>query len=147
MVRFLADADFNYAIVKGCRRRELTLDFLSANEARLRGVADPEVLAFAAEQNRILVTHDFQTIPPHFDEFLMRRQSSPGVFLVSQYAAIGDVIDELVLIWAACRGVEKPDREDSAVLTKPRRVAPRPFECTRASNRAGRFRACSLLLA
>jgi predicted nuclease of predicted toxin-antitoxin system len=76
MVRLLADADFNHAIVKGCRRREPALDFLTANEARLKRVPDPAVLAFAAEQNRILVTHDLRIMPQHFGEFLMRRQSS-----------------------------------------------------------------------
>jgi len=40
-------------------------------------------------------------MPHHFGAFLMRTGSSPGVFLVSQYAPIGEVIDELVLIWAA----------------------------------------------
>jgi hypothetical protein len=40
-------------------------------------------------------------MPRHFGEHLLRRLSSPGVFLVSQYTAIGEVIDELVLIWAA----------------------------------------------
>jgi predicted nuclease of predicted toxin-antitoxin system len=98
MFRFLADANFNYGIVKGCRRHDPASDFLSANEARLQGVPDPEVLAFAAEQNRILVTRDLQTMPRHFGEFPMRRQSSPGVFLVSLHPAIGEVIDELVLI-------------------------------------------------
>ncbi len=110
MVRFLADADFNYAIVKGCRRHHPALDFLSANEARLQGVPDPEVLALAAEQNRILVTHDFQTMPRHFGEFLMRRRSSPGLFLVSQYTPIGEVIDDLVLIWAASEEEEWKNR-------------------------------------
>jgi predicted nuclease of predicted toxin-antitoxin system len=110
MVRFLADADLNYAIVKGCRRHEPAMDFLSANEARLQGVPDPEVLALAAEQNRILVTHDLETMPGHFGEFLMRRESSPGVFLVSQYAAIGEVIDELVLVWAASDAEEWENR-------------------------------------
>lgn len=68
------------------------------------------MLAFAAEQNRILVTHDFQTMPRHFGEFLMRRQSSPGVFLVNLHAAIGDVIDDLVLIWAASDAEEWESR-------------------------------------
>lgn len=40
----------------------------------------------------------------------MRRESSPGVFLVSQYAAIGEVIDELVLIWAASDAEEWENR-------------------------------------
>ncbi len=110
MIRFVADADFNHAIVKGCRRQEPTLDFLSANEAKLEGVPDPDVLAFAAEQNRILVTHDRQTMPHHFGEFLISGRSSPGVFLVSQYAPIGEVIDALVLIWAASDAGEWKNR-------------------------------------
>ena len=40
-------------------------------------------------------------MPWHFGTFLMSGGSSPGVFLVSQYAPIGDVIDALVRIWAA----------------------------------------------
>lgn len=101
MIRFLADADFNHAIVKGCRRQEPAMDFLSANEAKLEGSPDPDVLALAAEQDRILVTHDRQTMPWHFAEFLMSGRSCPGVFLVSRHAPIGEVIDALVLIWAA----------------------------------------------
>jgi len=101
MIRFLADADLNHAIVKGCRRHEPAMDFLSANEAKLEGVPDADVLAIAAEQGRILVTHDRQTMPRHFGAFLMSGRSSPGAFLVSQHAPIGEVIDALVLIWAA----------------------------------------------
>jgi hypothetical protein len=101
MIRFLADADLNHAIVKGCRRQEPAMDFLSANEANLEGIPDADVLAIAAEQDRILVTHDRQTMPRHFGAFLMSGRSSPGVFLVSQQVPIGEVIEVLVLIWAA----------------------------------------------
>jgi hypothetical protein len=101
MIRFLADADLNHAIVKGCRRQEPAMDFLSAKEANLEGVPDADVLAIAAEQDRILVTHDRQTMPRHFGAFLMSGRSSPGVFLVSQQVSIGEVIEALVLIWAA----------------------------------------------
>src|ERR1017187_9560404 len=118
MIRFLADADLNVAIVSGCSRREPTMDFLSANDAGLDGVPDPEVLAIAAEQDRILakrefdpevlaiaaeqdrilVSRDFQTMPLHFGRFLQARGSSPGVFLVQQYSPVGVVIEELVLV-------------------------------------------------
>lgn len=77
------------------------MDFLSANGANLEGVPDPRVLTLAAEQDRILVSHDFQTMPRHFGEFLATRGSSPGVFLVKQSSPVGKVIDELVLIWVA----------------------------------------------
>ena len=110
MIRFLADADVNHTIVKGCRRQEPAMDFLSANEAKLEGSPDPDVLALAAEQDRILVTHDRQTMPWHFAEFLMSGRSCPGVFLVSQHAPIGEVIDALVLIWAASAAEEWKNR-------------------------------------
>ncbi len=55
------------------------MDFLSANDADLEGVPDPEVLALAAAQDRILVSHDFQTMPRHFGDFLRAGNSSPGV--------------------------------------------------------------------
>lgn len=110
MIRFLADADLNVAIVSGCSRREPTMDFLSANDAGLDGVPDPEVLAIAAEQDRILVSHDFQTMPLHFGRFLQARGSSPGVFLVQQYSPVGAVIEELVLVWAASDAEEWKNR-------------------------------------
>ena len=115
MVRFLADADLNYAIVKGCRRHEAGIGFSLCERGKATRSSDPEVLALAAEQNRILVTHDLQTMPRHFGEFLMRGQSSPGVFLVSQSTAIGEVIDELVLIWAA----SNPEEWENRILKIP----------------------------
>jgi hypothetical protein len=65
-IRFLADADLNQAIVKGVRDREPSLDLMSATEARLEGLADRDVLTFAAAQNRVLISHDTSTMPVHF---------------------------------------------------------------------------------
>ncbi len=62
-VRFLADADLNKAIVTGVLRREPSVDFLTADAAGLRGMKDPEVLALAAEHQRVLVSHDVGTMP------------------------------------------------------------------------------------
>ena len=80
------------------------------NEADLEGVPDPEVLALAAGQDRILVSHDFQTMPRHFGDFLEAGNSSPGVLLVSQRLPVGDAIEELVLIWAASDADEWQNR-------------------------------------
>lgn len=86
------------------------MDFLPARVANLEGVSDPEVLALAAEQDRILVTHDFQTMPRHFADFLQTEGSSPGVFLVKQRAPLADVIEALVLAWAASDADDWKDR-------------------------------------
>jgi hypothetical protein len=110
MIRFMADADLKDAIVRGCRRREPGMDFLSANEANLAGAPDPNVLALAAEQARILVSHDFQTMPRHFATWLQGHGYSPGLILVPQYLAIGEAINELVLIWRASEAEEWANR-------------------------------------
>ncbi len=99
MVRFLADASLHNAIVTGCLRREPAIDFLSAHEARLEGVPDPEVLAFATHQGRILVTSDLRTMPRHFGNFLEANGQCAGVFLVKQRAPLADVIEALVRVW------------------------------------------------
>ncbi len=100
-IRFLADADLNQAIVSGTSLREAAIDFLSAAEADLEGIHDPDVLDVAARLGRILVSHDVSTMPVHFARFLREGKQSPGVLLVSQAAALGEVVDALVLVWSA----------------------------------------------
>jgi hypothetical protein len=60
---------------------------------------DPEVLAFASEHQRVLVSHDAATMPAHFRAFRNARKHGPGVFLIPQILEIGRAIDELLLIW------------------------------------------------
>jgi len=116
VIRFLADASLRGAIVRGCRRREPTMDFLSAHEAQPAGVPDPDVLALAAEQARILVSHDYRTMPRHFADFLQAHGSSPGLIFVPQYLPIGEAVEELVLIWGASEPEEWKDRMSQVPL-------------------------------
>ena len=64
--RFQADNDLDHRIVIGTRRLAPTIDFQTAPALDLHGRADPEVLALAAQEGRILVTHDRRTMPGHF---------------------------------------------------------------------------------
>lgn len=100
-IRFLADADLRFQIVTGTRLREPSMDFLSAGEAQLAGMHDTEVLHLAATHGRILVSHDTKTMPGHFQSFLTMGNASPGVLIAAQTELDRDVIDALVLIWAA----------------------------------------------
>jgi hypothetical protein len=109
-VRFLADADLNKAIVSGVLRREPSIDFVTAQAAGLRKMKDPEVLALAAEQQRVLVSHDVGTMPGHFREFTRAGKRSTGVFLVPQSLDIGTAIDELLLVWLTSEASEWDDR-------------------------------------
>jgi predicted nuclease of predicted toxin-antitoxin system len=100
-ISFLADADLNQAIVIAALAREAALDFLTATQADLEGRSDPEVLEFAASQDRILVSHDTSTMPVHFSDRLRSGRMSPGVFLVRQRASVGRVVEAILLVWSA----------------------------------------------
>ena len=69
-VRFQADADLRRPIIAGLRRREPTIDFRTAHEAGLAGLNDATVLAIAADDGRLLVSHDVSTMPEHFARFI-----------------------------------------------------------------------------
>jgi hypothetical protein len=107
--RFLADANFNQKIVAGLRRREPSVDFLSARDGGVIGLPDPEVLAIAADAGRILVSHDRRTMPSHLAQF-RRTRTSPGVIVVSQNLDIGLAVEDLLLVWAATNSDEWQDR-------------------------------------
>jgi hypothetical protein len=109
IICYQADADLNQAIVTGVLRREPTINFQTAFAAGLEGVKDIEVLAIAAKQGRVLVSHDRKTMPSEFAEFISNNQSS-GVIIVSRKLPIEIVIEELLLIWAVSSAEEWVDR-------------------------------------
>jgi len=99
-IRFQADADFNENIVAGVLRREPQVDFRTALQGGLRGLDDMQALALAAQDGRVLVSHDRKTMPAQFAEFV-RSNTSPDLFIVSQKADLLTAIEGLLLVWAA----------------------------------------------
>ena len=65
MVRLAADENFKQQIVNGLRRRLPAVDILTIREAGLEGTLDPAVLAWAAAEGRVVLTHDTRTIGRH----------------------------------------------------------------------------------
>jgi hypothetical protein len=108
--RFQADADLHFDIVTGVLRREPAIDFQSAQELLTEAMEDPEVVAAAARQGRIVVSHDVNTMPEHFWRFLATHRHSPGLFLLPQTIPVAQAIEELVLIWAVSDAAEWEDR-------------------------------------
>jgi hypothetical protein len=83
-IRFQADADLNQIILLAVIRREPTVEFHTASGAGIAGLADDEVLALAAREGRLLVTHDQSTMPEHFSTFIAT-STSPGLLVVPQH--------------------------------------------------------------
>ena len=99
-LRFQADNDLDQRIVTATKRLDPLIDFQTAPALGLHGVDDPEVLALAAREGRVLVSHDRRTLPGHFRTFTPA-QESPGVIIVSRRLPVGRAAELLHLLWAA----------------------------------------------
>ena len=98
MLRLAADENFNNDILRGMLRREPNLDVARIQDVGLSGVDDPGILAWAAEEGRVLLTHDINTITKHAYQRIEAGLRMPGVFEVSLDAPLGQIIDDLLLL-------------------------------------------------
>ena len=94
MLTLAADENF----VRGLLRRRPDIDIVRIQDVGLSGADDPTVLAWAAEEGRILLTHDVSTITRYAYERIEAGLLMPGVFEVSLAASFGQSIDDLLLL-------------------------------------------------
>ncbi|MBP9663290.1 MAG: DUF5615 family PIN-like protein [Pyrinomonadaceae bacterium] len=98
MLKFVADEDFNNRIVRGIRRLSSEIDIVRVHEVGLLGQHDTRVLEWAANENRIVLTHDAATMIGFGYERIRDGHEFPGMIAVSQYASIGRVIEDIAEI-------------------------------------------------
>ena len=100
MIKLASDENFDGDIVRGLLRRVPELDLVRVQDADLAGSPDPVILAWAASEERILLTHKRDTMP-NFVYVYVRvcaGEPMPGVFLVSNRMPKGQALEEL--FWA-----------------------------------------------
>ena len=96
--RFLADENFHTNIVRGIRLRLDDLDLVQIQQTGLMGADDPTILEWAAQNERILLTHDRATMADFAYERVSRSESMPGVLIFRKSLSIRMAIEELQLI-------------------------------------------------
>ena len=100
MLRLLIDQDFDHDILRGLRLRLPGLDAITALQAGLDQTEDPEILAWAAEQGRIVVTHDRNTMPGHAYDRVKNAEPMVGIFVLARDIPVGRAITELEVLVA-----------------------------------------------
>ena len=98
MTRFLADENFNNQIVRGALRQSPEIDIVRVQDAGLSGADDPTVLMWAAQERRIVLTHDVATMIHFAYERIQAGLFMPGLFEVSRRVPVGLAIEEIILI-------------------------------------------------
>jgi hypothetical protein len=98
MLRLASDADVHGEIVRGLRRRRPAIDLVRAQDALPEGTPDHEVLAWAAAENRILVSNDRNTMVGFAYQRAAAGELVPGVIATTNEQSIGSAIDDILLI-------------------------------------------------
>jgi len=98
MIRFAADEDFDNDILRALRRRLPEVDVVRIQDVGLSGAEDPAILAWAAREARVLLTHDVSTMTHHALDRVRVGHPMPGVIAVHQRLGIGSVVEDLVLV-------------------------------------------------
>jgi predicted nuclease of predicted toxin-antitoxin system len=115
MLRLLIDENFDQRILRGLKLEIPSIDYIVVQETNLKGLRDPLLLAWAAENQRIIVTHDVNTMPRHAYERVRAGQPMVGVIVISEDLAVGKAIEELGMLVECC----EPEELNSQVKYLP----------------------------
>lgn len=106
MIRLLADENFEGPIYRGVLAIKPDADFIRAQDTVMLGADDPDLLAWAATEERLLLTHDVNTMPGHAYDRVRDGLPMTGVFIVNQDAPIKQIIEQIVLL-IECSSLEE----------------------------------------
>ena len=98
MLRFVADENFNGAVVRGVLRQRPAIDLVRLQDIGLSGVSDPDLLEWAAREQRVVLSHDVTTLRRFAEDRVRAGLPMPGVFEVNERVSIREAIEDLLLI-------------------------------------------------
>ena len=98
MLRLLTDEDFPGDVVSGLLRRIAALDLVRVQDVGLMHTPDPDILEWAARNNRLILSRDRRTLSVFAWHRVAQGLPMPGVFLLRRGTSTGQAIDALELI-------------------------------------------------
>lgn len=104
--RFLVDHDFNEDVIDGVWRREPQIEFVFCRDVGLDRSPDSDILAYAAAQAQIVLSHDVNTMIAAASARIAAGQPMPGLLLAHQAKPVVQIIESLLIIWAASEADE-----------------------------------------
>ena len=112
MVHFLADEDLDARVLAACVNLadayELQIDVVRVQDVGLMGASDPSILEWAAQNGRVVLTHDRRTMVPYAWDRINDRLPMAGVVLLRRHHSPGDaghaIADEVSLRDSENRG-------------------------------------------
>lgn len=101
MFAVAADENLDGRVLRGLLLRLPSLDAVRVQDAGLGGADDRVILEWAANEGRVLLTHDVNTMTAFAGQRLAAGEPMPGLVILPQSEAVGDVIDALRVLLEA----------------------------------------------
>jgi hypothetical protein len=98
MIALAFDENFNNDVIRGRLRRNPAVDEVRVADAGLGGADDHAVLAWAAADGRVLVSHDVATLSAFAYERVEAGPPMPGLFEAGPAVPIATAIEDLLLV-------------------------------------------------
>ena len=96
MLSLLADENIDPEIVAQVRLHIPDADFLHVGDVNLDRTPDPEILQWAADNARIVVTHDKSTMRPDAEARVRAGLPMPGLFVLHDDLPPGEKVRGLI---------------------------------------------------
>jgi hypothetical protein len=118
-INYLLDEHVEHGLRNGLRQREpeMTVWVIDDPHAPPIGALDPEILLWCEAHNFVLVTRNRRTMPAHLRNHIAAGHHIPGIFILNPKRSMGEMIEELVLIWL----VAEPDQFTDQITHLPLR--------------------------
>lgn len=98
MLKLAADENFDGKILRGILRYLPDLDVVRIQDTLLYGAGDPEILEWAAQEQRVLLTHDINTLIGFAYDRIREGKYLAGVLEVHDDIPVGQAIENIVLM-------------------------------------------------
>jgi hypothetical protein len=98
MLRLVSDADVHGEIIRGLGRRLPEIDLVRVADALPEGTPDPDILAWAAAGNRVLITNDRNTMVGFAYQRMAAGEPVPGLIVTTNEQSIGSAINDILVI-------------------------------------------------
>ena len=110
-IRFLLDENLDPDIKAGLLRRDPTIDILCIGDAEAppKATPDPAILAYVERTTRLLVTNNRVSMPAHLAAHFAAGRRHWGILTTGDQFGLGQVIEDLYLLWEASEAEEWRD--------------------------------------
>lgn len=98
MLPLVADENFNNDILRGLLRSDPSLNIIRLQDVGLARATDPDVLEWAAQEGRVLLTHDQNTIIKFAYQRVVEGKRMPGVIEVNRSVPMSVAIEDILLL-------------------------------------------------